>query len=350
MEKTQNKRKILVICNLNGSKCNGQIAKTLDTINFLKQNGYDVSVYNYRQTNYFINYFRSIKAIKRHENFVLMPGGKRALFLYSKLLRKFNKKNCHYVAIGGWVLNLLLSNKYKKEFEVLKLFKGIYLQNKKSVEEFKNYGFKNVYYVSNFSSKKPISTEIFNKQLEKFDQNNSYNFCFFARVERTKGILLACGAIRDIQKDYPDKKILLDIYGQINDCQLKKELIKITNENQNIRLSGVLNDENAIETLSNYYCMIFPTFYKGEGTPHSIIESYMAGLPVIASNWAYNSELVTKDTGLLFDLGSNDLHQKIQWAIQNKSNVREMRINCFNISKQFDSNTLLSVLIKNLDA
>ena len=115
------------------------------------------------------------------------------------------------------------------------------------------------------------------------------------------------------------------------------------------QMDYVLDGENAIKELSNYYCMLFPTFYRGEGTPHSIIESFMAGLPVIASNWAYNSEIVEdKKTGLLFELNTDQLFDSIVWSIKNKEAIKEMKSYCFNQSKKYDINLLLKPLLDNL--
>ena len=97
--------------------------------------------------------------------------------------------------------------------------------------------------------------------------------------------------------------------------------------------------------------MLFPTFYKGEGTPHTIIESFGAALPVIASDWAYNSEIITnKKTGLIFSLEKeNDLINKIMWSINNPEKIRAMSKNCYLESDKYNVNVLLRPLLEKLE-
>lgn len=344
-----NKEKILVICRYDNSPCNGQIAKTKDVCEFLKKHDFSVDVLDYGKMNAFQKIFQSKRIIKKYEKIVLMPGGKKALFFYTKIIHKLKKKSPHYVAIGGWILSLLNDNKNKKIFELLKKFKGVYLQNKNTVNAFKNVGFQNVYYISSFSSKIPLTDDEMKTRANYYLNQKEFKFCFFARVERTKGVLLACQAMIKIKKERPNLPIILDIFGEIKDKTLEVELFKICKENGFISYKGILNDQNAIRTLSTYYCMLFPTFYKGEGTPHTIIESYMAGLPVIASNWAYNKEVI-KDaqTGLIFELNSDDLYNKIVWAIENPKSIALFSKNCFEESEKYNINILLKPLLINL--
>lgn len=343
-------KKVLLICHLTESKSNGQVAKSRDTYDYLKENGYDVEILNYGKLNVFQKVFLSRKLIKKHERIVLMPGGKKALFYYINLITKFKKTNAHYVAIGGWVLSLLSDSKNDRYFQKLKTFKGVYLQNKKSLESFEEKGFNNALYVSNFSSKNPLTIEEFNEKNKAYDNVKNFKFCFFARVERTKGVLLACDVIQKLSEKYKDKSISLDIYGEIKDKSLENELVEITKNNKNIIIKGVLSGDKVIQELSTYYCMLFPTFYKGEGTPHTVIESFMAGLPVIASNWAYNSEIIENNkTGLLFELDTNELFEKMEWATNNPSKIKEYSRNCFEQSKDFNKEKSLKPLLDNLN-
>lgn len=345
-----NNTKILVICHLTDSKSNGQIAKTNDIISFLKKHGYEVDILNYGKFNIFQKIFSSKRIIKDYEKIVLMPGGKNALFYYINLLTKLHKTNTHYVAIGGWVLNLLNDSKNKKYFDKLKSFKGVYLQNTKTVDAFIENGFKNVFNVSSFSSKLPITDKQANLKALNYLKQEEFNFCFFARVERTKGVLLACEAIQKAIQKYPEHKITLDIYGEIKDEVLRSEIGKITEKTAQISYKGILYSDDCLTVLSSYFCMLFPTFYKGEGTPHTIIESYMAGLPIIASNWAYNSELVENGkTGFLFDLNTDQLFETICHVIDNYKELSDVSKNCYKKSKFFDMENLLKPLLLNLE-
>lgn len=343
----ENMEKILFICHLTDSKCNGQVAKTTDTINFLKEKGLDVDILNYGKMNSLQKLFKSKKIIKRYNKVILMPGGKNALFFYINLIHKYKYIQAHYVAVGGWVLGLLSNSKYDRFFNKLKFFKGIYLQNIKTYDEFINKGFNNCYYVSNYSSKKPLDFFDLKQKESIYKTGSSYKFCFFARVTEEKGVFLACDAINKLSEKY---NVSLDIYGEIVDEDINNRLEEVSIKNNKIKYCGILTGDDTINTLATYYCMLFPTFYKGEGTPHSIIESFMAGLPVIASNWAYNPEIVENNKyGLIFNLNeTNDLTNKIEYAINNGQTILEIAKNCYNKSKDYNPDKLLIPLLNNL--
>lgn len=55
---------------------------------------------------------------------------------------------------------------------------------------------------------------------------------------------------------------------------------------------GVLSGHQVVQTLRLYDVMLFPTYYEGEGFPGSLIDAFQAGLPVIATDWAYNDEII----------------------------------------------------------
>lgn len=343
--------RILIICHLTNSECNGQVAKTKDVIEFLKKNGYKVFILNYGQMGLLKKFLLSKRIIKKYQKIILMPGGKNALFYYSYLMLKLKKTDAHYIAIGGWVQNLLKNNKYSRKIRLLKIFKCIYLQNRETMSVFCEKGFNNLCFVSSFSSKQFLTKREFNEKQQLYNNVQEYKFCFFARVERTKGVLLACNAITKIKQNNPNIKIGLDIYGECKDKLLRDELKEIESQNPFISIKGVITGNNAIRTLSNYYCMLFPTFYKGEGTPHTIIESFGAALPVIASDWAYNSEIITnKKTGLIFSLEKeNDLINKIMWSINNPEKIRAMSKNCYLESDKYNVNVLLRPLLEKLE-
>ncbi len=343
------KGKLLVICHINNSNCNGQIAKTKDVCAFLNKEGYQVDLLNYGKMNIFQKLFSSKNIIKKYDKVVLMPGGKKALFFYINIIHQLKIKNAHYVAIGGWVLTLLKDEKNKKYFDYLKEFKGVYLQNQDAVEAFEDKGFKNVYFISSFSTKTLLTQEQQAIREDYYKNVAEFKFCFFARVERTKGVLLACDCIKKIKEKHPNIPVSLDIFGEIKDPELKEELIQNCKEFPYISYKGVLGND-AISILANYYCLLFPTYYHGEGTPHSVIEAFMAGLPVIASDWAYNKEVVSDNkTGLIFKLNTNELYEKIIWAINNSLKIGEFSKNCLLESKKYNIDNLLKPLLTNLE-
>lgn len=340
-------KRILVICHLKENRFDGQQSKTNDVISSFRKRGYEVDILNYGQYSSFTLISRSLKRIRAHKNVLLLPGGKKALFLYTFLSKFFKKKNFYYLAVGGWVTELIQNKSSRRKLKPLKKFKSVVLQNKQSVEIFNKHGFTNVSFIPTFSSKPQISDEEFRQSLIDFEKIDQYRFCFFARIEESKGIFEACNVIKRLAKEKCNVK--LDIYGQIQKKEMEDKLINYLDEN--IRYLGVLHD-NSIKTLSTYYCMLFPTYYKGEGMAHSIIESFMAGLPIIATDWKFNSELVKdNENGFLINLDNleNNLYDKIVYCIKHKEIIKKMRSTCFEVSKKYNSDSVLKIFIDTVD-
>lgn len=68
-----------------------------------------------------------------------------------------------------------------------------------------------------------------------------------------------------------------------------------------IHYGGVISFDHTTEVLKDCYALLFPTCYEGEGFAGTLIDALAAGVPVIASEWRYNSEIVIPGTtGLLF--------------------------------------------------
>ena len=110
-----------------------------------------------------------------------------------------------------------------------------------------------------------------------------------------------------------------------------------------------MQNEQAIEVLAHYDCMLFPTHYDGEGFPGVILEAYMAGIPVIASRWKFNDEFVFDGrTGYLHtEKSKDDLLLKIQEFVS--TNI-EFSQNCKLEAKKYSEEKvypILDELIKN---
>lgn len=58
--------------------------------------------------------------------------------------------------------------------------------------------------------------------------------------------------------------------------------------------SGVLEpfSKKSYEKIALHDILLFPTFYIGEGFPGAIIDAFISGVPVLATDWKYNSEII----------------------------------------------------------
>lgn len=82
--------------------------------------------------------------------------------------------------------------------------------------------------------------------------------------------------------------LMIDFFGQKTDDYYDTHLKSIPM----FEYKGILQPHEVIPTLQKYDALIFPTHYGGEGCPGILVEALSAGIPIIASNWKYNSEFV----------------------------------------------------------
>lgn len=117
-----------------------------------------------------------------------------------------------------------------------------------------------------------------------------------------------------------DKFVNIDFYGQKTDTYFDTHLNAI----DIYKYKGVLQPKDVIPTLKRYDALIFPSHYIGEGCPGILVEALSASLPIIASDWKYNSEFVVNcDNGFLCETyNPNSYVEAIKVLLLNKT-IRE---------------------------
>lgn len=142
----------------------------------------------------------------------------------------------------------------------------------------------------------------------------------------------------------------MDIYGPLEE-KFKYEFLSNIKNEPNISYNGTLNQGEILTTLNKYDALLFPTYYKGEGFPGTILEAYMAGVPVIASDWKYNSEIIeNKVTGLICEPHSvKSIVNCIKMLNNNFEKYKNMPLNCKKNAEEFSEKKVAPILFKFLD-
>ena len=142
------------------------------------------------------------------------------------------------------------------------------------------------------------------------------NYFFFAgRLDETKGIDVLIEAANEL----PGVK-----FKVAGDGPLKEKVTAV----QNIEYLGQLEKDELLKRVKNSIALIFPSIVF-ESMPMTILESFACGKPVIGSKLGAMAEIIEDGkTGLLFEPGSaKALVEKIEWAIKNKDEMKQMGIN-----------------------
>lgn len=299
----------LQIGNFGGSleQIDGQTIKTVMfslLLNDIHKKNIKIDIYNYTKIQFFLLYLTLPFYILRAK-YVYIGLGKRGMLTFAPwvifLSLIFRRKIIYYV-IGGWFFDFL-SNK-KKIIFLYKKFDSILVELPSMISIGKSLGINNIYFFPNF--RHPNSLPKIKKTL-----TGKLDLIFYSRVIKEKGIRDAISAVQMLTDD--GFNISLDIFGPLID----ESLIEKINPAYNIQYKGVLNplSENLYNIINKYDILIFPTYYKGEGFPGAIIDAFIAGVPVLATNWKYNSEIVNDgiNGGLFPPKDIKMLYEKIKF-------------------------------------
>ena len=167
---------------------------------------------------------------------------------------------------------------------------------------------------------------------------------------KEKGIGDAIEVVKDINSALGETMYELDIYGSIdvNQTEWFEELQ--TNFPSYISYKGCVNFDKSVETLNKYFALLFPTYYSGEGFAGTIIDALAAGLPVIASDWKYNAEIVKHGIcGYIYPTQDNNALYKILCEVaQNPNKILLLKKNCVDTAKNYLPEQAISLLINNI--
>ena len=332
----------------------GQITKTRNVFSSLKKRFGEDNVLEFNMEHWKRHPFSTLinlkKRLKTIHHLVILPGDNNLKFLL-RLLKKYILKRhlkVYYMVVGGWLFDYLKGK--KKKIYITSKFAGIYVETIALQRNLECLGLLNVFYSPVFSlrsmrSKSDVENDI--KQLKKAEQ---FSLCTFSRVLKEKGISDAIEAVALLNKN--GFKIHLDIYGAVDESY-KTEFYDIIKKHSNcVRYSGFIDDDKVIETLSQYHFLVFPTYYYGEGFPATLLEANMSGLPILASDWKYNNEIVIdKYNGYLFEPRNvNKISDCILNAFNNIDTLYKMRFAALENAEKYTPDKALKPLFNTLEA
>lgn len=275
-----------------------------------------------------------------HIIILLSRNGRRVLFPVLYHCNRVFKHHIWHNVIGAASFELI--QKYPAWIKYMNSFDVNWVELSSLANKLRFAGINNVCVLPNFKK-----LRIVNK--EEFPQYNNapFRFCTFSRVEKMKGIEEAIKAITAVNEKYGSLICTLDIYGQIEKGQEEWfDLIK-RNFPDFISYNGLVEYNKSVDVLKNYFMLLFPTKYRTEGFPGTIIDAFASGLPIIAS---MNCELIENEyTGWKYD-GSDiePLVQAIEKSILTPDVVYNMRSNCIEEANKFNPSTVVKQMIQEM--
>ncbi len=269
------------------------------------------------------------KAIMRCDTFILLlsRGGLSAFLPIFYVVKKISGKHVYLDVIGGNTAELIGKNptlgKYMAKFD------SVWPETRLSQTDLESIGIVNTVVIPNF------------KRLDMASRagggGDSLRFCTFSRVTREKGIVEAIEAVSLCRSRLETEQLYLDIWGPVED-EFKKDFDDLCRKYSDfVSYGGCVPYGDSVQTLQNEDVLLFPTRWEGEGFPGTLVDAFSAGIPVIASDWNANSEIVTPFmTGLIYPSREfQGLADAIEWCVKNKHELRTMGQACLDEAEKY---------------
>lgn len=105
-----------------------------------------------------------------------------------------------------------------------------------------------------------------------------------------------------------------------------------------------LRNQKNYDILAEYDAMLFPTYWHGEGFPGIIIDAFVSGLPVVATDWSLNADIIEDGkTGIILKENTvESLVDAMDAMINNPKAVELMRKTCQDSAMDFDIKNVVS--------
>ena len=336
------KNRILVLGNFGFANhdLSGQTIKTRYTLDLIKK--YHKGVVEYFDTQT-LNNKRNIIELYRKliqcNRLIYLPAHSNLKYLFPVIfiLSKLYNFDIIYSVIGGWLVPYL-KNKPIHRY-LLKRIRCILAETTRMKKDLKDeFDFNNVSVLYNFRM-----TDF----IPQINNHNELRLVFMARIDKLKGLDSIFSFCDYISKKDKLPNITLDFYGPFSPNVIPKEFLAQVQKYSFVEYKGVLEPSEILSSISNYDLLLLPTHYYTEGLPGTIIESYLAGVPVIVSDWMHAREFV--DNGICgfiipFENHQSQLNEKIMTLYSNRELLMKLKEGAIVKSQQFKEESAWHIL------
>lgn len=351
------KKNILVIGAFGGvkSKMEGQTVKTHNVYNMLIRR-FDGNVIMFDTLSVSKNpilLFKLFIQILKCDISILIPasGSFEKFFPILYLMSKIFKFEIVLICVGGWQVEFFLGKDiYKPHPLHLKLSKKIkaFLPQVNLVTQqlIENFGFDNCETFNNF---RIVEDKVIDIKMNTNTNTNTLKLVYMARIHKDKGYNIIFNFAEQIKDKNLDLKI--DFYGNINKSDKDEFLTLVNNYNCIVSYKDVLPIDKINLCLGNYDLLLFPTRYFTEGIAGSVLDAYLAKIPVIATNWKFASEIIDDGVnGIIvpFDNCQEEFNSSILQLYYDRHYLMQLKSGASQTAKYFSEQAAWDVISKYL--
>lgn len=276
-----------------------------------------------------------------HASVILSTSAKN-VYSTLKIFKKLGvKRNIIHWVVGGAFGHLLKEGRF--DVEVFNYVNYNLVQLHDMISQLEECGVRNAKYVSNFKAigyYPPLDDVLKKRRAEE-----KIRFVFLSRVHPAKGCDYILEAVETLNKMGLKERFIVDFYGKFEESY-KKDFLEHVDKIENVSYKGKLNlrEDAGYDTLATYHAMLFPTFHPSEGFAGIFIDAFIAALPVLASDWAYNKSIIRNgELGVIYPSHSVEALTKVmEDCIEGKMNLGQMAVNARGEASKYEAENVLN--------
>jgi len=330
-------KKILILGNFGYESNNigGQTIKTRNILDLLRSKTGSGEVDYFDIDSLYVNKFNFLhmfKAFTKADVILLVPGQKFLNVIFPLLygINKIFKKDIHLFAVGGW-LSDFISGKAKLAYKLKNI--NVFVESvslKRDLIEKNNLRKVSVFPNFRFHDFEP----------KPYESDSTFKLLFFARITKAKGY----DTLFDFARYYANnrslfnREIKIDFYGPL-DPEYERDFLEKAALLDIVSYNGVVSPKEVFGIISKYDLTVLPTVHPGEGFPGTIVDSYIAGVPVVVTRWKNLPEYVDEDiTGYIYNVGDNSrLYEIIRDLVNNPVKLAVLKKQSHNKSIEYSA-------------
>lgn len=288
-------------------------------------------------------YVRALFAFLFHPRAsVIFSTTAKNVYSFMKLFKKLRmKRNFVHWVIGGSFDKSVINGEFS--LDVLNYLNYNLVQCHSMVDSLKKIGLNNVKFVQNFKDIPYYpDLSVVRKNLCK---NHKIKFVFLSRIMKKKGVDYLLNAVKVLNNQGLKDLFCVDLYGKMDETY-RPEYESESAGLENVVYQGLINlrSNEGYDILAAHHAMLFPTYHPSEGIAGVIIDAYIAGVPVITTEWGHNREIIDDGvTGIMIPACDLDaLVQSMRDVIEDRVDLEKLSQNCQAKAHMFEAPNVLT--------
>ena len=345
------KKKMLFIGSLPTKKVhfNGETNKTGDIYKILKKSGRcritKINLTHFKLFNTFKMIF-CVMLRRYHSVFIskCVVGGSFAIHLILKFGLKQNRKNIYFYWIGNGTLGLEHKKMFLNEIEKCRC---VIFESDAVRLDHQDLNIKSYLIIPCIKPKYDL------KVLEKdYSSVSTLKCIYFSRICEQKGLMDAIKAVEKANKIIGLKAFSLDIAGAPTSDEARafelKMLDYIKDKNDTFTYFGRSFCVTGLETykrLQDYDLHLFPSHFKQECVPGSVVDMFIAGVPTVSSSFKNVFNLLSENDSFIFEQGSiESFVQTLLSIYKEKNKLNSFRVKSNNLKSLYDEDAFINAV------